>query len=422
MLAQYKIKERLIQKSKSPFLRSLGVYTLLNFFLKGLSFLITPLFTNYISPAEFGNLNLYLNSINLISPLIILSTNSIAVDYFKLDKKELGNQMSTYILFSFYISIAIAIIISIFHSFLTGYFKFDFIYLLLVPFICFFNLIIDIGFIFFRNENMLKKITVLTVFRTILEISLSVYLIIYLLKGSEGRIISMLIATTIVFVISFIFVYHFVELKLSFNFDYIKKEYKFWLSTLVGFLFVVSFQIADKYIVKYFCTADELGQYTLATSFGFIILTISSAINSAYHPQLFRDLSNKIANNLLLNKIKLISVFIVIFALLTNIIVIFLYEFIVNNSYYQSWIYYFLISIIFAIWSIMSMLYGIFNFYKMKQELIYYGLVSMFIYLPIFCLIVSKYKILGALVSQLSYIILLLYFTIYLVKNKIKNQ
>lgn len=422
MLAKYNIKNRLIQKSKSPFVRSLGVYTILNFFLKGMSFLITPLFTNYISPSEFGNLNLYLNSINLISPFIILSTNSIAVDYFKHDKKELSKQISTYFLFSFYSCITIALLIGIFHNFLTSYFKFSFIYILLVPFICFFNLIIDTGFIFFRNENMFKKITALTIFRTILEIGLSVFLIMYLLKGAEGRIISMIISTGVVFIISYIFVYHFTELKLSYNFDYIRKEYKFWLSSMVGFLFVVSFQIADKYIVKYFCTADELGQYGLATQFGFIILTFSAAINSAFHPQLYKDLGEKLPVERIKKKLFFLILGLIIASFGSTFLVYLVYKYLVNMSYASSWRLVNLVNMSNCLWSILALMYGFLYYYKMKKMIFNFGLISVLILIPLQVFSVYKFGINGIFISQICYFLVCFVVLFNIIFNKLNLE
>jgi O-antigen/teichoic acid export membrane protein len=419
VLAKYNIKERLIQKSQSPFVRSLGVYTLLNFFLKGISFIITPLFTNYISPSEFGNLNLYLNSINLISPFIILSTNSISVDYFKNDKKELSKQISTYFLFSFGISLFIALLICIFHTFLTEYFKFSFIYILLVPFICFFNLIIDTGFIFFRNENMLKKITALTIFRTILEIGLSVFLIMFMIRGAEGRIISMLASTTVVFVISYIFVYHFSELKLTFNIDYIRKEYRFWFSTSVGFLFVLSFTVFDKYIVKYFCTADELGQYGLATQFGFIILTFSAALNSAFHPQLYRNLADNLSLDRIKEKLFLLILTIVFVSIGSAGIIYFLYKFIINQQYAKSWHIIYLVTISYGLWSIISLLNGFLNYYKMKKLNFYLGLFSIFIFIPFEIMGVKLLKINGLVYTQIIYFLIIIFVIVIKIRAKI---
>lgn len=422
MLTKYNIKNRLIQKSKSPFVRSLGVYTILNFFLKGVSFLITPLFTNYISPAEFGNLNLYLNSINLISPFIILSTNSIAVDYFKQDKKELSKQISTYFLFSFYICIAIALLIGLFHNFLTSYFKFSFTYILFVPFICFFNLIIDTGFIFFRNENMLKKITALTIFRTILEIGLSVFLIMYLLKGAEGRIISMIISTGVVFIISYIFVYHFTELKLNYNFDYIRKEYKFWLSSMVGFLFVVSFQIADKYIVKYFCTADELGQYGLATQFGFIILTFSAAINSAFHPQLYKDLADKVPIERIKKKLYFLIASNILVTFGSIFLIYFVYLFVINHQFARSWSLVYLVTTSYGLWAIISLFYGVLNYYKMKKLIFNFGFFSIIILVLVQIIMAYYYRIVGVLVAQIVYLFICFVLILRISLNKIEIE
>ena len=77
---------------KNPALKSMGIYTVTNFFGKGLSFLLLPLFTNpkYLSPADNGLLSLFSQATIFVLPFINLGVlQSASVDYFKLDKKKL---------------------------------------------------------------------------------------------------------------------------------------------------------------------------------------------------------------------------------------------------------------------------------------------------------------------------------------------
>ena len=63
----------LISLSKSPIVRSVGIYTFTNFFAKGASFLLLFIFTNpaYILPSENGLLSLFSNSMLFLVPFVL---------------------------------------------------------------------------------------------------------------------------------------------------------------------------------------------------------------------------------------------------------------------------------------------------------------------------------------------------------------
>jgi len=86
------------QQYKSPALKAMGIYTITNFFGKGLSFLLLPLFTNpkYLSPADNGLLSLFSQAVIFVLPFINLGIlQSASADYFKLDKKKFRDFCTT---------------------------------------------------------------------------------------------------------------------------------------------------------------------------------------------------------------------------------------------------------------------------------------------------------------------------------------
>ena len=79
-------------------LHSAGIYTFTNFFAKGVSFLLIPLFTNpkYLTPADNGLLSLFSSSVVFLMPFISLGlVQSASTDFFKLDKKEFKDFFTT---------------------------------------------------------------------------------------------------------------------------------------------------------------------------------------------------------------------------------------------------------------------------------------------------------------------------------------
>src|SRR5664279_3347597 len=78
--------------------RSIGIYTFTNFFTKGISFLLVPLFTNpaYLTAGDNGFLSLFNSSINFLIPFISMGlVQSASTDYFKLNTSAFRDFFTT---------------------------------------------------------------------------------------------------------------------------------------------------------------------------------------------------------------------------------------------------------------------------------------------------------------------------------------
>ncbi len=418
----HRAKHTLQKGLNSPLARTIGIYTFLNFFLRGISFLITPLFTHYISPDEFGTLNIYLNSINFVTPFVAVGiTNTVAVDYFKTSREALSRHIATSLLLSLGIVGVFFLLIIGFQHPLESYFHVPLLLLLAIPLLCFFNLVIDLAFILLRNENQVKKVTLATILRTALELGTSLGFIILLLWGWQGRLYSLILATALAFVGGMVYLFKKYELSWQFDVAFVRRESLFWMSSIVGFYFVVSFNIIDKYIIKYFCTPQELGNYSLATQFGFIILTFSSAVTAAYFPTLFKELSEQKPYAFILKKIFLLIGALIIIALGSIVVVYLMMKYYINERYAGSWEYYYMVALNYVTWSIMVLFYGFLNYFKMKRLMFFLGISAFFILTPFQFLSTHFFGIFGLMLSQLLYFIGCFIVILVILNNKFKN-
>jgi O-antigen/teichoic acid export membrane protein len=418
----HRAKHTLQKGLNSPLARTIGIYTFLNFFLRGISFLITPLFTHYISPDEFGTLNIYLNSINFVTPFVAVGiTNTVAVDYFKTTREALSRHIATSLLLSLGIVCVFFLLIIGFQNTLVSYFHVSLLLLLAIPLLCFFNLVIDLAFILLRNENQVKKVTIATILRTVLELATSVGFIILLLWGWQGRLYSLVLATALAFVGGMVYLFKKYELSWQFDLAFVRSESLFWMSSMVGFFSVISFTSLDKYIIKHFCTALELGDYSLASQFGFIILTFSSAVTAAYFPTLFRELSEQKPYAFILKKIFLLIGALTMIALGSIVVVYLMMKYYINERYAGAWHYYYMIATTYGLWSVLMLFYGFLNYFKMKRLMLYFGLTGLIILTPLQYLATQYLGIMGLMLCQLVYFSVWLVLILVILNRKFKK-
>jgi O-antigen/teichoic acid export membrane protein len=348
-------------------------------------------------------------------------TNTVAVDYFKTTREALSRHVSTSLLLSMGIVGVFFLLIIGFQNTLVSYFHVPLLLLLAIPLLCFFNLVIDLAFIILRNENQVKKVTHATIFRTLLELGTSVGFIILLLWGWQGRLYSLILATALVFVGGMVYLFKKYELSWQFDVAFVRRESLFWMSSMVGFFSVISFTSLDKYIIKHFCTPLELGDYSLASQFGFIILTFSSAVTAAYFPTLFRELSEQKPYAFILKKIFLLIGVLITIALGSIVVVYLMMKYYINERYAGSWEYYYMVALNYGTWSIMVLFYGFLNYFKMKRLMFFLGISAFFILTPFQFLSTQFFGIFGLMLSQLLYFIGCFIVILVILNNKFKK-
>jgi O-antigen/teichoic acid export membrane protein len=245
--------------------------------------------------------------------------------------------------------------------------------------------------------------------------------IILLLWGWQGRLFSLILATALAFVGGMVYIYKKYELSWQFDVAFVRRESLFWISSLVGFFSVISFTSIDKYIIKHFCTALELGDYSLASQFGFIILTFSSAVTAAYFPTLFRELSEQKPYAFILKKIFLLIGALVMIALGSIVVVYLMMKYYINERYAGAWHYYYMIATTYGLWSIVMLFYGFLNYFKMKRLMLYFGLGGLLILAPLQYLTTQYMGILGLMGCQLLYFLGWLVLILVILNQKFKK-
>jgi O-antigen/teichoic acid export membrane protein len=354
-----------------------------------------------------------------VTPFVAIGiTNTVAVDYFKTSREALSRHIATSLLLSLGIVCVFFVLIIGFQNPLESYFHVPLLLLLAIPLLCFFNLVIDLAFILLRNENQVKKVTIATILRTVLELATSVGFIILLLWGWQGRLYSLVLASALAFVGGMVYLFKKYELSWQFDVAFLKKEWRYWIATMVSFCFVISFTSIDKYIIKNLCTPLELGDYSLATQFGFIVIVFYTALSSAYTPNLFKDLSDKKGIKFIYKKILLLSIGLIFISILSIFLVFIFMKYYVNDRYSGAWKLYYYVAIVYCLWCILMLNYNVLNFFKLNNILLKLGISSILFFIPFQYFFVRAMGINGLFLAQIIYICASI---IYIININIKS-
>lgn len=247
-----------------------GLSTILN---RSIGFLLIPLYTHYLTPADYGTLELLDLTGYIVGMLAALGiTNSVIRFYYEFSEQEEKDRVISVAIITIValsvVFFAISVIFSRYISRLVfespDYFRFfEIIFASL-----FLNLSGEIPMTVLRIKEKSILFVTFSLIKTALTLSLNIFFIVYLKMGVMGILLSGLIVAGGMGI--FLLVYQFRRIKISYSFSLLKPMLRYGIPlawSTIG-MFIVNF--ADRFFLQRMATMNELGLYSLAYRFGFL--------------------------------------------------------------------------------------------------------------------------------------------------------
>jgi O-antigen/teichoic acid export membrane protein len=407
---------------KNPALKTMGIYTVTNFFGKGLSFLLLPLFTNpkYLSPADNGLLSLFSQAIIFLVPFISLGLlQSASVDYFKLDKKKFTDFCTTGFAMAIFMAISSFIIFYLFRNFLSERFSFPLIFIWAIPLAAFLSFCYELVVLLIRNRNDATTYMKVNITRISTELGLAVIFIVMFAWGWWGRVASILIATGCISVYAMYFLIKNNYLSGQVKKEIIYTELKYSIPIITLQLSIFCLFSSDSFLVAGITKNNStVGIYGMACVFGAIIITLSGALIQYMVPKINKALSFE---NIDYVDIRRHFIFYLSVMFFTFIVLLFcvpvIYHLFINNNYWPGIRYYYFLSAGYFFWSITVFLYSFLLYYKQKKKLFTIALVSIIISLCSNYFFIKSMGSLGASISVCCSYFAVLLIALFFTKN-----
>ena len=281
---------------KNPALRTMGIYTFTNFFGKGLSFLLLPLFTNpkYLTATDNGLLSLFSQAIIFVLPFINLGVlQSTSVDYFKLDKKTFSNFCTTGFVMSLAMAVFSALVFFLFRGFFLKEFSFPIAFIWAIPLAAFFNFCYELLVLLIRNRDDAAMYMRVNMARIIFELGLAVILIVLFAWAWWGRVAGILISSGSISVYAIYFLIKNGYLSGSIKKEIIYTELKYCVPIITMQLSIFCLCSSDSFLLAGITKNNsQVGIYGMACVFGSIIITLSGALVQYFVPKINKALSS----------------------------------------------------------------------------------------------------------------------------------
>ncbi len=271
--------------------KHLSVYGLGMLLSRAISFLMIPVYTHYLTPADYGVLELLDLTTYVLGIFMSLGVSS-AVFKFYLEyetDRDRAQVISTAATFVLVLSLALISVAEWKRAFISrlvfgGSDYASFYTLALASFL--FSTWAEVPLAFLRAQQKSVNFLVVSLIRLVCSLGLNIYFIVGLHKGVWGILLSNLIVSAL-----FAFGMCFDLYRLAgihFSIEKLRKLLSFGVPLLPSSVGMFVLVFSDRFFLKHYATLDEVGVYSLAYKFGMgLAVLLNSPFGLAWQPQVF---------------------------------------------------------------------------------------------------------------------------------------
>lgn len=273
--------------------QTFGIYTGSSVLNKALPFMLMPIMTKYLLPAEYGTLAIWGVLITFASPFIGMSMqNNITREFYKVPKEKIAKIVGN-VIFVVAVTSAISLAVVIIYTF---FFKslndIPAKWLYAIPLLCFFGMINQLNLTVIRNEQRAFTYGLFEVTSTLIQLSLSVLFVVFMKWGWEGRAYATLIGAVLYTAIGFVHMTKTNYLKWDIDKQIIKRILHISLPMIPNALGGMIIIFSNRFFIDHWAGKTAVGIYAIGFSFAMIVTIFKDAFAKAWSPWMYSNLAH----------------------------------------------------------------------------------------------------------------------------------
>lgn len=348
-------------------LKNISGFAFFNVLNSAIPFLLLPILTAYLSPEHYGVVDIFYNTTLILTPFIGFSiVKSVGRFYFeKIVMSKFVSTVLVILLSSGLLITAFSLVFDIvFQDYLMNY---D-----IPPYVIFlaflytlFTQISEVLLILWRVSYKVTQFGVFRISKTALDLGLSIFLIVSLGWGWEGRIYPQVISGFIFAVIALYMLYklgYLNSLKVDKNY---KKQALSYSVPLIFHTFggyVINF--SDRFFILVMLGMSDVGVYSVAYQIGMVMSLIQNSFNQAWVPFFYEKLNENTesARMKIVQITYIYTIFLIVISIAIYFMIPFIYTYFIDESYVEG------SSIVF--WVLFGFMFN--GVYKMMVNFLFY--------------------------------------------------
>lgn len=271
--------------------RSAGVYAIANLVNSAIPFLLLPVLTRYLAPADFGIVSMFQVLVAVVGPFVGLSIHgAIGRQYFEKDKAELAEYIGTGFLILMASTLTVTLAVWIFSGVLGRISSISDSWLMLVTPISFSLFVIQVTLVIWQMQGEALRYSLFSVCQTLCNAGLAVWLIAVAGKGWHGVVVAQAVTTALFALAGLRSLLRSGWITLVWRREYASSALSFGLPLIPHALGGWAIDMIDRMFVANFAGIAVTGIYSVGYQIGKIIGIMESAFNQAWIPYLYESL------------------------------------------------------------------------------------------------------------------------------------
>lgn len=360
------------------------IYSISGLFLKCIGLFTMPLYTAYLTTADYGVTSIASSFITTMGYIAGFSLFSAIMRFYvdlKENKEKLKRFYGSVVVFTLLSCAVWTLLLTFFQAPLSKY-VFSGINYYPVIFVCLLTLIFNIQHTIYTNilksQQKALKDSILSILYFLVGLALNVFFVVFLKMGAIGALYATLISDFLFFIYFIADMLRMKAIHFCLDFSLLKEALKYSIPIMPHNLSTQIAMLISKALLGGTSSLASLGLYSVASQFGNMADVVQSYVNNAYAPWLYEKLHSREEQfkqtirgtvNLLTGVIGVFMLGISLFA--QDYIVLFL-----EKSYVSAWKFVPLIVLVFAIKIMYYFYVNVLFYYKKASRVLFVATLS----------------------------------------------
>ena len=309
----------------SKFLNNSLIYGFGFVFLRGVSFLLLPIYTNLLSAYDAGLLFIIYTILAFLMPVFSFGMDSALFKFFNSKSFSKHEVISSSIIALFISSAILSSIIIVISLFQKNIFNIQYNWLLLISIILFFDSISSRLLIIIRLLEKPWYYLFIGFSNILSSLIFAIYYIEYQNLGEKGAVFALLLTSFVQFLGLSPLLFRNISIS-QFNVSLLKKMFSFGIPFFPAAILFIITGLIDRFFINYYLGVEQVGIYGAGYKIGSIISIIIIAFNLNWQPYYLKHHKDK----LFAKNVEKISQFFSVFLLLITTLISISWELIIK--------------------------------------------------------------------------------------------
>lgn len=363
-----------------------------------------PILTRYLTPEEYGLIALLQLSISLTTSAMGMNIHAnISRNYFRVEKESFQEYLTAIYTILFFSFALFQFIYLCFFSAGWNPISIPDHWIAALPFIALMSMLNILSMTMIRNQEKPWLFFGFQISQTMMNLTLSIYLVVIALSGWEGRALA-IVSTVVLFgLISF----HWMYTKQAFSKNICRKKVKEVLKVSIPLiphaLAGTVITISDRFFINNMISTEAAGIYTVSFQFGTVILLFSDAFIKAWSPWFYRQMSNKspLTQRLIVKSTYIAILGLIVLALAYGYIAKLALPYIIDERYFEAAEYVAWIAASYIVFGIYQLIFPYLVLTKHTSYLAFSSSTAMICNLILNYFFIDKFGVIGAVYATI---------------------